>query len=76
MSTAAIVGSRCYHATKEAMLRSIVGWLVAAPVLVAMLLAGCSNEPATPTVEGPAPVATEPPQHTPTATPIPSIFVR
>ncbi len=31
-------------ATGEAMLRSIVIWLVAAPVLVAMLLAGCSDE--------------------------------
>ncbi len=53
------------------MLRSIVGWLVVAPILVAMLLVGCSNEPATPTLDGSAPVATETPQHTPTATPMP-----
>ena len=52
-------------------MRSIVGWLVAAPVFVAMLLAGCSNEPATPTVDGTAPVAAETPQYTPTATPTP-----
>ena len=52
-------------------MRSIVGWLVAAPILVAMLLAGCSNEPATPSLDGSAPLATETPQHTPMATPTP-----
>ena len=53
------------------MLRSIVGWLVAAPILVAMLLAGCSNEPATPSLDGSAPLATGTPQRIPTATPTP-----
>ncbi len=52
-------------------MRLIVGWLVAAPILVAMLLVGCSNEPATPSVDGSAPMATETPQRTPTATPTP-----
>ena len=53
------------------MLRSIVGWLLAAPVLVAMLLAGCSNDPATPTVDRSVPLATEAPPSTPTLTPTP-----
>ena len=53
------------------MLRSIVSSLVAAPILVAMFLAGCSNEPVTPSVDGSAPMATETPQHTPTSTPTP-----
>ena len=48
------------------MLRSIVSSLVAAPILVVM--GGCSNEPATPSVDGSAPMATETPQCTPTAT--------
>ena len=50
------------------MLRAIVSWLAPAPILVAMLLAGCSNEPATPSLDGSAPMATETPLHTPTTT--------
>ena len=58
------------------MSKSITSWLVAGPILVAMLLTGCSDESAPPslarTLPSPtsvsAPMATETPIHTPTAT--------
>ena len=59
------------------MLRAIASWLVATPVLVAMLLAGCSNEIATPSLNGstltptPTSTATPLPPPTPTSTPTP-----
>ena len=53
-------------------MRAITSWLAPAPVLIAVLLVGCSNEITTPPLDGSAPMATETPQRTPTATPTPT----